>query len=39
MTQTAINYARVLYELSVSPERIQEAEKIITRDTTTFTYA
>ena len=30
MTQTAINYARVLYELSVSPERIQEAEKIIT---------
>mgnify|MGYP003374453860 FL=1 len=29
MTQTAINYARVLYELSVSPESIREAEKMI----------
>lgn len=29
MTQTAINYARVLYELSVSPESVREAEKMI----------
>lgn len=29
MTQTAINYAKVLYELFVSPKSIQEAERIV----------
>ena len=28
MTQTSINYARVLYGLSVSPESIKEAKEI-----------
>lgn len=29
MTQTSINYARVLYELSVSPESVKDAKQII----------
>ena len=36
MTQTSINYARVLYELSVSPESIKDAKQIIKRDSAAF---
>ena len=29
MTQTSINYARVLYELSVTPESIKDAKRVL----------